>query len=46
MLQIVSGKFFNESINTKEVIDKDIFYSNIKIFGKSKLSYGHWKALI
>ncbi len=34
MLQIVSGKFFNESINTKEVIDKDIFYSNIKIFGK------------
>lgn len=39
MLQILSGKFFNESRKTKEVIDKDIFYSNIKIFGRIEADF-------
>lgn len=33
MLQILSGKFFNENIEIKEITDKDILYSNIKILG-------------
>ena len=36
MLQILSGKFFNENIEIKEITDKDILYSNIKIFGVIK----------
>lgn len=28
MLQILSGKFFNENIEIKEITDKDILYSN------------------
>ncbi len=34
MLQILSGKFFNENIPIKEFEDKAIFYSNIMMFGK------------
>ena len=34
MLQILSGKFFNEKIPIKEFEDKAIFYSNIMMFGK------------
>lgn len=34
MLQILSGKFFNETISVKEFNGKEIFYSNIMMFGK------------
>lgn len=34
MLQILSGKFFNETIPVKEFNGKEIFYSNIMMFGK------------
>ena len=39
MLQILSGKFFNESIETKQIINKDIFYSNIKMFSKIETDF-------
>ena len=34
MLQILSGKFYNESIPIKEFESKAIFYSNMMMFGK------------
>jgi len=34
MLQILSGKFFNETIPIKEFNGKEIFYSNILMYGK------------
>lgn len=34
MLQILSGKFYKETIPVKEFNGKEIFYSNIMMFGK------------